>query len=155
MAEITLEQFCSLVGAAVQQAQQSIENYACHSYWQYFEPAASTDAGDNAEGGEVFTPKFRRIRLPGPVEREVRVPLLSLVNHAAMSLEQVKVRVKVQAKSTPVDGLKVEIAPLGPQDAVQETNTTEAPENTIELTFKKAMPTEGVSRILQEAVKFL
>jgi hypothetical protein len=169
------------IGQAIFEAQQSIKAYELSSYWRYF--SAMTPDGDSApvrltgsgqpsmpdeatpDGSQPLMPKLQRIRIPYPdgngAQNELNVPLLSLVHHSVLTLDEVKVRMKVSAFADEDSGaLHVDVAPARHAPAgtsgQEHVGTVPAPnEHEIELVFRRDAPSEGVARITQEITKLL
>lgn len=72
-----------------------------------------------------------------------------------MSLEEVKVKLKVKTVTPAANQLQLSLGALTAADEANTDTDKQDDANIIELTFKKAPPTEGIARITQEAVKIL
>ena len=156
MAELSFKDLFTTIGRAIQDAQQAIELHSYNNYWQYF--SAATPAND-LPTEDIMQPKIKKVILPGSgsdgVNREMLVPVVALVNHAPMSLEEVKVKLKVKTITPAANQLQLDLGALTAADDVSTDADKQDDANIIELTFKKAQPTEGIARITQEAVKIL
>jgi hypothetical protein len=184
MADIRMEQLLALVGRAILEAQQSLRAHELASYWRYFNaitpegeatPAVLAGQEDGAAlprpeaaipaDDLPLTPKLRRIRLPRPegggAQNELYAPVLSLVHHNALTLDEVRVRMKLAAVADEKTGaLHVRVGPAGPSspDASLQDKAQTAPasgEHEIELVFRQNAPAEGIARITQEITQLL
>ena len=153
MAELSFKDLFTTIGRAIQDAQQAIELHSYNNYWQYF--SAATPAND-LPTEDIMQPKIKKVILPGSGSDGVnREPVVALVNHAPMSLEEVKVKLKVKTITPAANQLQLDLGALTAADDVSTDADKQDDANIIELTFKKAQPTEGIARITQEAVKIL
>jgi len=170
MPELKLEDLFSAIGGAMYQAQQAVKENELNGYWRYFEPAKVSNAQvsneDNAAAENAQTdavmPIMRQIVIPSPDGkgslREMQVPVVSLVNHNAFNLEQVKVRMRVTASVDENSGdLMVGIGPLRRKTDDEDGSPANSAgtEQEIELVFKREEASEGIARITQEATKLL
>ncbi|WP_455654521.1 DUF2589 domain-containing protein [Phascolarctobacterium sp.] len=156
MAELSFKDLFTTIGQAIQDAQQAIELHSYNNYWQYFSSVTPTN---DLPTEDIVQPTIKKILLPGSGsdggKRELLVPVVALVNHAPMSLEEVKVKLKVKTVTPAANQLQLSLGALTAADEANTDTDKQDDANIIELTFKKAPPTEGIARITQEAVKIL
>lgn len=160
MAEVNLSALFTAIGNAVNEAQQAIGRDAIDRHWQeYYRNCKATEEG--ADGMEGIVPRTKRIFLPSSSSEEkvVNVPILTMVHHGVMTLDQVKVRLNVRAVvDETTGGLKVAAVPFRQETkefmGEKETESGVA-ENVVELVFQREAPPEGVARIVQENNKFI
>jgi hypothetical protein len=173
MPELKLEKLFAAIGSAMYEAQLAVKEIELAGYWRYFAPASmpeddpsqERDSILGAQSSEVpLTPIMRRVVIPYPdgkgVQRELQVPLVSLVHHNAFNLDQVKLRMKVSASVDEDSGkLRVGVGSLKNRQSMNENDVAVEglgeTEHEIELIFKREAPSEGVARITQEATKLL
>lgn len=97
-------------------------------------------------------PKACKVVMPtGNGDEVVQVPLIALMHHHTLQLQETRVKLNVKT-DLQNENLNVEIGaiPSGANGQGQDEHMHQ-----IELVFKSTAPSEGVSRIHQEANKFL
>jgi len=137
-----LSELIAAVGVSVQQAQSRVERTAAEEYLGYFRAP-----GENgAVGGEgALVPWTVEVSLPGEDGQAapVAVPVVALVNHNPMRLEQVRVRMNIVPALTEGGGVEVSAAPAGEEG------------NSLELTFRAGEAGEAAARIGGTASRLL
>ncbi len=170
MAEVNLSDLFAAISQAMLEAQQAVTRSTLDQYWDYFRLSRLSRDGRMTDAGDVedaLVPLTRKVVIPTPdgngVFSELSVPLVTLVHHNTFSLDQVKLRMRVNASVDRAGGpMKVSLAPLRRQnrrdmadEAPDAAGQSEEPDQEIELVFKREAPAEGISRITTEAVKLL
>ncbi len=129
-----LSDLIGAVGACVQQAQVLVERTAEREYLRYFH--SPVEEGEGALR-RVLIPQTVEVALPGGegAEAVLPVPLVALVNHAPMRLEQVRVRLNIAPTLTERGTVEVEAA------------SPEEGGDSLELLFQAGEPGEGAARL--------
>lgn len=76
------------------------------------------------------------------------VPVMTLVNHNSMELDQIKIKVHVKISVDQSTGNLI-------ADVEGTDNQEGVIQNEIELTFNRNLPSEGISRVNQEAINII
>lgn len=129
-----LSQLIEAVGVAVQQAQSGVERTAVEEYLRYFrDPEGKEQSGQ----GKLLFPQTVEVALPGEdgTLTPVSVPVVALVNHDPMRLEQVRVRLNIAPVLDGTGELQVSAAPA------QESG------HSLELLFQAGEAGEAAARI--------
>lgn len=135
---IPFETLIEQLGRSIQGAQEYLDQQAADSFFRCFKTV-------NQSSGSLEVPITRRVGLPtgdGESLRSVDVPTAALLQHQAMSLDTVKVRLHLNTQTREEDkALLVEPCFSGDdQDGVGNTGE-------VELVFKFAPPAEGIARL--------
>ncbi len=149
--QLELSELMSQLGQAVQAAQDHLERQGVERYCSYFTPAARADAEEGeAAGPPPLRPVSHCFAIPdgaGGTNR-VEVPEAALVQHSAMVLDTVQVRLNVLPSLREEDGaVLVEVGPSG--EGVDGTYSQ------LELTFRSGPSSEGIARVNQKAIQTL
>lgn len=137
-----LSELIGAVGAGVQEAQALVERTAEREYLRYFQPPAE----EGAEGeGRALVPRTVKVTLPREdgTAAVLPVPLVALVNHAPLRLEQVRVRLNIAPTLTGRGTVEVTAAPA------------EEGGHSLELLFQAGEPGEGAARLNGTASQML
>lgn len=138
-----LQEMLASVGASVQQAQRYLEDNAVNTFFkQYF----NREAVENMDSAKPsWTPKTQPVTLirPGGESAKIDVPVLTLVNHDVMGLEEVKVKLRLDLEENDKTGeLYARAACCDGSVGAHE----------VELTFQRHVETEGAARVTQETI---
>lgn len=130
-----MDDLIAVVGSCVQRAQAAVEQAAVEQYMGYFERSVSTQRlADEEKREEMLVPRTLDVALPGE-DRTVQVPVLALVNHNTLRLDQVKVRMNLIPTRLDKEQMEVEAAPQGQEG------------HSLELVFQADGVNEAVARI--------
>lgn len=142
-----LQELIQAIGSSVQQAQKMIEHNAAHHFFnQYFSSEPIEDS--NAE--QAWHPKTENVCVTRPDGKKVNmtVPIMTLVNHNTMALDQIRIKVNVKISVDQSTGnLNADVEGVDNQEG--------GVKNEIELTFNRNIPSEGISRVNQEAINII
>lgn len=152
MADLDLFKLLTAVGSAVKEAQLELETSHLGHYLRHFEQVED-------ENGPVLKPKMVRIEVPQPGGgvKLLSVPVVALVRHHALSLEQVTVRLAVTPAIDAETGhIRAALAPQAklPTDA-PDAQDAKPPRQEIELVFKRDDTPEGLARLSDEATRLI
>ncbi len=150
MSDLTLAKLMTIIGTSINEAQQAIGQHHARAYLSeyYQSSAASADAAGPLEPKKVSI----SVSPPEAQGRAVSVPLLSLVNHQSLMLEQVTVKLHMRSQyNAESDEVRIETARVAPEDPA--SGDMPVPD-TLELVFKAAPAGEGAARLNKEATKF-
>ena len=152
MADLDLLSLLSAIGGAIKDAQRTLETVHLEHYLQHFEQKED-------DAGPFLQPKTIRLAVPQPngENRMMEVPLVALVRHHALSLEQVTVRLAVGADVDKGTGrIRATLGPA-PKPPPEDADGKAAPQSRqeIELVFKRDDTPEGLARLSDEAVKLI
>ncbi len=139
--QLELSALMSQLGQAVQEAQDYLERQGVERYCSYFTPAVQASGED---GPAPLRPVSHRFALPGgdPLE----VPEAALVQHTAMALDTVQLRLNVLPAVREEDGaVMVEVGPSG--------EGVDGAYSKLELTFRSGPCAEGIARVNQKAIQ--
>lgn len=133
-----LSELIGAVGAGVQEAQALVERTAEREYLRYFQPPAEGE-------GRALVPRTVKVTLPREdgTAAVLPVPLVALVNHAPLRLEQVRVRLNIAPTLTGRGTVEVTAAPA------------EKGGHSLELLFQAGEPGEGAARLNGAASQML
>ena len=141
-----MDDLISAVGSCVQRAQAAIEQAAVDQYMEYFEqPVLSRGMPDEDEPDGMLKPRTLDVALPGEEgeDRTVQVPLVALVNHNTLRLDQVKVKMNIIPTTLGQGQVEIEAAPPGKEG------------HSVELVFQADGVNEAVARISSAANQML
>jgi hypothetical protein len=146
MSHIKIDKLIKEISNAIKDAQIHIENYALEAFQSCF-----MQKGSEKEEETACYPKM--IKLPIPNSKgeftEQDIPIVSLLHHHALFLDEVKLKLRVSCSlDTESENLHVNIEPT-----YHKKDTGEGKEVSyadIELLFKRGETTEGISKIMQK-----
>lgn len=147
--QMELSTLLSQLGQAVQEAQDHLERKGVERYCSYFTPAARGEDG-KAAGPAPLCPVSHRFAIPDGAggTSQVEVPEAALVQHSAMALDTVQMRLNVLPALREEDGaVVVEVGPSG--EGVDGTYSQ------LELTFRSGPSAEGIARVNQKTIQTL
>lgn len=134
-----LENLITVVSSSVRQAQQNVEANNVAGYLnEYFEVT------NDSEG--TISPKTQSVCIKNLSSPKIEVPIVSLVNHSSMCLDQVKIKMNVIMSANSSNQIGVALS-SGKEDGNNPIT------NEIELIYKRNDPSEGISRVTQETLK--
>lgn len=137
-----IEALLNSLGTAAQEAYGDIEAQNLMQFLEnYFERSV------NGSGDVTYTPKLIQVEIPsiepGKGDKQLSVPLAALVHHNKLNLENVKIKLNIGVTEEANGGLQV-----SPQGApAQDDDAGSKQSGTIEINFKCADTSEGISRI--------
>lgn len=135
---VPFETLIEQLGRSIQEAQEYLDQQAADSFFRCFKTVSQPS-------GSLEVPITRRIGLPsgdGENLKPVDVPAAALLQHQAMGLDTVKVRLHLNTQTREEDkALLVEPRSSG----VEQDGTGSAGE--VEFVFKLAPPAEGIARL--------
>ncbi|NJD04184.1 MAG: DUF2589 domain-containing protein [Ruminiclostridium sp.] len=143
-----LEAFIKTIGSSIQQARKAIEyNSVCSFFNQYF----SSETIEDSNGEKKWVPKIENVSVSRPDGKKIKmtVPVMALVNHSTMELDQVKIKVKIKV-STDQNSEKINVDVEG-----IENDQGGGAQNELEFTFNRNVASEGISRINQQAINII
>lgn len=151
MSEIEIGNLMKGISKAIKEAQGHIEDCSTKNFYSYFEE----QKGNEKDSGSLRS-KTKIFQIPqssgGYIERNI--PVVSLVNHHSLQLEEVRLKMQVTSSwDNEKNKLMVTVEPIRHDlDANERKNEKYAE---IELIFKRNDAPEGVQRILLEHYKIL
>lgn len=140
-----MSKLVSSIGIAVQQAQHHIEEHQAQQYLHYFDASGS----ENGEQEQGLAPKTCLLNLPGEGEA-VQVPLLSLVHHNNMNLDQLTIKFRVDMAEMK-EGIDLQTGACTKSEAEAAASGS----GEVELIFRQSPAPEGIARITQCADQFI
>lgn len=151
MSEIEIGNLVNEISKAIIEAQEQIEGYYRRNFNNYFETENA-----NAKESAPSRPKMTKIQIPNAAGEyvEKNIPIVSLVNHHSLQIEEVRLKMEVTGSwDNETDKLMVTVEPIRHDLDANERKYEKYIE--IDLIFKKADAPEGVQRILLEHYKIL
>lgn len=164
-------------GKAVSDAQQKIEMNYIDRFFDYFKPVETVESAEpidadmtgNAENNtspkkktKILEPATVKVELPcsDDISRfaPVEVPLVTLVHHKQVCLNQVTVKVKPRFTRNAEGGITADInAPVFNSASSHEKTEAASKDDIgeIELVFNVADSSEGISRVVQDISKII
>ena len=156
MAEADFRELLKGICQAVDEAEELLDHYPITDFRRYFDE--EKHEGDTEK---FLRPKMMKFLLPNGkgdyIEKDI--PIVSLVNHNTMDLDEVKIDMKVTGRwtSEPSDPLKkklmVNLEPI--QDNIGDEEKSHINYISIEMVFKRGCPPEGTARTLNEINKYI
>lgn len=147
------------IGKAVSDAQQNMEKQSLYSFFDYFDEAAENSNEDSMQ----LCPKTARVALPSSNDitetTAVEIPLLSLVHHNQVSLDQVSVKMKICLYLDEHSDIKVDMNAPIMNSALSSDNSEERRQSDqlqvheMELVYRVSDKSEGLSRVVQDITK--
>lgn len=151
MSEIEIGSLMNGISKAIKEAQELIEDQSRESFNRYF-----VTENTNANEPVPLRPKMMKIQIPNAAGEYIEkdVPIVSLVNHHSLQLEEVRLKMQVTGSwDNETDKLMVTIEPIRHDLDASERKYEKYTE--IDLIFKRNNAPEGVQRILLEHYKVL
>lgn len=139
------------ISKAVKEAQELIEDQSRESFNRYFVTESIKENEPTA-----LRPKMMKIQIPNVVGEyvEKNIPIVSLVNHHSLQLEEVRLKMQVSGSwNNEKNRLMVTIEPIRHDLDTDERKSEKYIE--LDLTFKRNDAPEGVQRVLLEHYKIL
>jgi hypothetical protein len=136
----TIQQLVKSLGISVQEAQHEIDKFALAKYSDYFTELKSQEN----DALTVMIPKC--VSFPLPHGDSVDIPIMTLVNHSSLSLDEVDIKMSVNTSWNPkTEQIEIDVSPIIPneQNELRENtyNTTH-----LHLKFKTKSAAEGLSK---------
>ncbi len=159
--KLGINELIESIGKAVSEAQQNIELHSLYRFFNYFEEEA--EDGERDEGGQVLSPKTAKMAVPksdditGTVVTEI--PLLSLVPHNQVSLQQVSVKMKVCLYTDDTDEIMADMnvparnVSASPDAAGEVCSGATTQMHEVELVYNVSEKSEGLSRVVENITK--
>lgn len=149
MSEIEITDLMKGISKAIKEAQAYIEDNSLEIFYSYFETQNSIERKEGPLRSK--TKKFLIPNVEG-MYIEKNIPVVSLVNHHSLQLEEVRLKMQVTGRwDNGTNKLMVNVEPI-PHD-LDSTKREDKKYAEIELIFKKNDAPEGVQRILLEHYK--
>jgi hypothetical protein len=151
MPGLSFQDFLTGISAAIQHAQSAIDSYQLNVYKDYIKEKKSA-AGDGVEKN-ITVLKTISMPLPQPDGTcKVReIPLVTLINHDSLHLEEVRIKVSLSALWDEAENNMM--VDLNMPYNKTEENETGKPQQQIELIFKRGESPEGIARVINELSK--
>jgi len=146
MPQTNIDSVIKGIAVAIKDAQGYIEDYSVKRFSDYFE-----EKKDKSSGAALIRPKMVRLPIPDAKGNytEQDIPLVTLMNHHALNLDEVKLKMQVTGSwDDKSKKMMVNVEPIRRKedsDKRKEVTYTE-----IELTFKRSDAAEGICRTLKE-----
>ncbi|MDO5558491.1 MAG: DUF2589 domain-containing protein [Oscillospiraceae bacterium] len=138
---MNLEDLISSVSSSVRQAQSSVEKNNVKQYVDtYFKKLKDSDGS--------LTPVTKAFKIKSSDSSKIDVPLVSLVNHSTVTLDQVNIKMNVIMSVNSSN--QIEAALTASSDNCETNMASE-----IELIYKQKDPAEGLARVTQETLKLI
>lgn len=156
---VPLNDLLQAIGASIQSAQNYLEYTAITAYFGYFKTAdVSKEEGENAANDgepDTFMPITKTIALPSTEQnnqdlKSLTVPLAALSQHSTMKLDTVTVRLNAIPSVDPsTNALLLEVGPTNEEPGNADTAIKPSE---LELVFRSAPCSEGISRLNQNNI---
>jgi Protein of unknown function (DUF2589). len=151
MSEIEIGSLMNGISKAIKEAQELIEDQSRESFNRYF-----VTENTNKKDSVPLRPKMMKIQIPNVAGEyvEKNVPIVSLVNHHSLQLEEVRLKMQVTGSwDSETNKLMVTIEPIRHDLDANERKYEKYID--VDLIFKKNDAPEGVQRILLDHYKVL
>lgn len=164
-----IDELIAEFGKAVTDAQKKIEMNYIKRFFDYFNPVKPSDEdmdgngeADTSAGSKILEPATVKIDMPcaDDISRyaPVEVPLVTLVHHRQVCLNQVIVKVKPRFTKNVNGGITADINAPVFNSANSLKNAEAASKDDIgeiELVFNATDSSEGISRVVQDISKII
>jgi hypothetical protein len=149
MPQTNIDSIIKGIAVAIKDAQGYIENYSVKSFSNYFE-----EKKNKKNGKSTIRPKMVRLPIPDAKGQytEQDIPVVTLMNHHALNLDEVKLKMQVTGSwDDKSKKMMVSVEPIRRKtdsDKGKEVTYTE-----IEMIFRRSDAPEGICRTLKEHYK--
>jgi hypothetical protein len=136
----SIEELIKSLGVSVREAQYLINKFSLVKYAEYF----TEEHRDSST--VVLTPRCISFPLPHTDEK-IDVPIITLVNHSSLELEEVEIKMVVNTSWNPKSQqVEVDVSPMVPGNKLPEGDESSHNTTHINLKFKIGPSAEGIAK---------
>jgi len=127
------------LGVSISEAQNDIDQFTLRKYANYFTEEKSED------GRITLIPKSVSLPLPH-TDEIIDIPIITLVNHTTLAIEEVEIRISVNASWNPQsEEVEIDVSPIVPtKDSAATDGVNPHNMSQIILKFKTTVVAEGI-----------